>query len=195
MGHRILNRISRIFHAHNKPTTTDISQQQLDDDWSSQYDDKKEKKRWTATFNTKRIKRQSIIKDFFNQSAIDIQDTHRHHFIPYFHQEKVEHFDDEKVEIIVSSNSMNSFLSTTTKTSGYQIPSFYYSTPDLSSPNHSKITEHEETPRTSVDIESLQVIDEKPPGFGLATMVQEILGDAFSIADHEFFQEEQQHEP
>lgn len=200
MGHKFLNRISRILHYSPKSTeiATVPNEKQLQDDLFNKYDDikiadKKEKKRWTSTFTTKRrltIKRNSLAKEWFNHSAIDIQQQD-HHIIPFFHhhQEKVEHFNDEKVEIIVSSSSMNSFLSTTTKTSGYQIPSFYYSTPDL--PSSPKITEQEEydiTPRTSIDehVESLEIVK---PGIGLSKMVKDVLGDAFSIADQEFFQE------
>ncbi|KAI8637958.1 hypothetical protein BD408DRAFT_423715 [Parasitella parasitica] len=93
---------------------------------------------------------------------------------------------DEKVEIIVPSASINSFLSTASNNSGHQHTSFYFSSPRMSP--QLEADEHLHTPRTSIDDqESLK--PEKPfaPVHGLGIMVNHILKDAFTVADHDIF--------
>ncbi|CEP18954.1 hypothetical protein [Parasitella parasitica] len=93
---------------------------------------------------------------------------------------------NEKVEIIVPSASINSFLSTTSNNSGHQHASIYFSSPCMSP--QLEVDEHLHTPRTSIDDqESLK--PEKPYAqvHGLGIMVNHILKDAFTVADHDIF--------
>lgn len=194
MGHKILNRISRILLQPNSCKEPLITQSETvcssktsvtssDSDIASlpcETQQCRKKKRWnTISRKAKQFKRQSQQAQAWFTISYDDDILSK------------EHFNDEKVEIIVPSESIHSCLS---YQSGFhhQPVSFAFSSPVLTP---------QDTPRTSVDVDSLRIREDErlkstksttKNSIGLAKMVNDILGDAIIIADQESEKEFQQ---
>lgn len=196
MGRKILNRISRILLQHtnyNKeplitPSETDLTSVHIskasvsssDSDVASlSCETQCKKKRWNSVCKKAiRLKRQSHQVQAWFTVHYDDETTPD---IP-----TKEHFDDEKVEIMVPSESIHSRLSNESEFQR-QPASFAFSSPALT-PQY--------TPRTSVDVDSLRNREDERlkhlrashcvrNSIGLGKMVNDILGDAIIIADQE----------
>jgi hypothetical protein len=173
MGHKILNRISRILlqpqNCKEPVLETSVA-------CTNSHSPASKKQRWnTISKKAKQLKRQSLQVQAWFTVSYDNE---------HFNDEKVEittPFNDEKTEIIAPPESIHSCLSSQ---SGFQQQpvSFAFSSPILT-PQY--------TPRTSVDIDSLRIREDerlksiKPSSIGLARLVNDILGDAIIIADQE----------
>lgn len=184
MKHQVLNRLSRLFtststsSAAPHPEHTTVKPKKACDGTATH-----KKHRWsTLGIGKKTSKRSSIpVGEWFSTPTTE-QDKNRDSVIASS-PVNVGCYYDEKVEIIVPSASINSFLTATSMNSGFQHAPFYFSSPSLS-PQH-EVDEQLHTPRTSIDEQEMQQKQEKT--VGLATMVNHILSDAFVVADQDIF--------
>ncbi|CAO0797493.1 unnamed protein product [Mucor circinelloides] len=186
MKHQFVNRLSRLFtststssthHQQQQPQELNTVEQKKPCDGTATY----KKHRWSTLGIGKKTKRNSIPVGEWFSSPIE-KDKNRDSAIASS-PVNVGCYYDEKVEIIVPSASINSFLTATSMNSGFQHAPFYFSSPSLS-PQH-EVDEQLHTPRTSIDEQEMLQKQEKT--VGLATMVNHILSDAFVVADQDIF--------
>lgn len=186
MKHQFVNRLSRLFtststssthHQQQQPQELNTVEQKKPCDGTATY----KKHRWSTLGIGKKTKHNSIPVGEWFSSPIE-KDKNRDSAIASS-PVNVGCYYDEKVEIIVPSASINSFLTATSMNSGFQHAPFYFSSPSLS-PQH-EVDEQLHTPRTSIDEQEMLQKQEKT--VGLATMVNHILSDAFVVADQDIF--------
>ncbi|KAL9549374.1 hypothetical protein PS6_006111 [Mucor atramentarius] len=168
MKHQFVNRLSRLFtststssthHQQQQPQELNTVKPKKSCDGTATY----KKHRWSTLGIGKKTKRNSIPVGEWFSSPIE-RDKNRDSAIASS-PVNVGCYYDEKVEIIVPSASINSFLTATSMNSGFQHAPFYFSSPSLS-------PQHEQKQEKTV---------------GLATMVNHILSDAFVVADQDIF--------
>lgn len=195
MKHQMLNRISRLFSSSSPSTPT--TSNEITTITEYKHSTVKQKKpctngtqkrnRWSTLGIGKKTKRNSIPVGEWFSAPITENNKNRDSVISSS-PINVGCYYDEKVEIIVPSASINSFLTTTSTNSGYQHAPFYFSSPSLSP--QQEVDEQLHTPRTSIDEQESQKQEKHnsiTQTVGLATMVNHILSDAFVVADKDIF--------
>ncbi|KAG2215143.1 hypothetical protein INT46_006529 [Mucor plumbeus] len=192
----MLNRISRLFtpSSPSNPTTSTSNEIKTITEYNHNTikqtkpctNGTQKRNRWSTLGIGKKTKRNSIpVGEWF--SSPTTENSNNRDSVISSSPVDVGCYYDEKVEIIVPSASINSFLTTTTTNSGYQHAPFYFSSPCLSP--QQEVDEQLHTPRTSIDEQELQKQEKHSitQTVGLVTMVNHILSDAFVVADEDIF--------